>query len=715
VIIDSRYLETPYALQVSSRPDSKAPADQAVPPATGPAPAVPRKTPAAVPPPRPLPPSAGRLASKVLPEMQRGGVVHGARRSDEPEPLPPSKKLPSLPPPPSNGTPTPLPPAPDDLLEVDVAAPERAPSEPPRRASAPQAQQLPAICTYGRYEILGRIAFGGMAEIFLGRESHAAGSGRMVAVKRILPHVADDPSFVEMFLDEARLAIQLSHPNICHIYEFGELEDTYFIAMEWIHGAPLGKVIRRARDKGGLAPELVAKILAQVAEALHYAHRARDANGQPLGIVHRDVTPHNVMVSYGGQVKLLDFGIAKATTASTKTEAGVVKGKFAYMSPQQCVGQPVDARADVFALGVVMYEALTGKSLYQRPTDYETMKAVIEEPVPSTRAVRPELPQALDEIVQKALQKAPDDRWRSAEAMQQALEEWLVSTGKSISTGKVATLMDELFADELRRGPLLDSTPFGQSFRRRKLSAEDGSSASGARALPADAIASGKPSSSRGALVGVGIALAMALVAGVAWFAGRSTSGPSTTEPPSTVAAPHEAEPDEPAPVPPETTALAEPPEPPPSTPTEAPARGRIVVRGISATGTTVLIGGAAVEDGMTGHEVEPGHHVVRVEHGDRRPFELEVDVEPGEEEIVTVEAEARVAARPPGRLSINTRPWSKVYVGSRLLGTTPIADATIQSGTVRLRLVDRDGLVFTRTITVPPNAETRMFYNLRE
>src|SRR5262249_6961555 len=152
-------------------------------------------------------------------------------------------------------------------------------------------------------------------------------------------------------------------------------------------------------------------------EALHYAHRAKDANGQPLGIVHRDVSPHNVMVSYEGQVKLLDFGIAKAEGASTKTEAGVVKGKFAYMSPQQCLGKPIDGRADVFALGICLYEALTGQSLYQRPTDYETMKAVIEDPVPSLKTVRPDLPDALDAIVKKALQKSPEDRWRSAAEM----------------------------------------------------------------------------------------------------------------------------------------------------------------------------------------------------------------------------------------------------------------------------------------------------------
>src|SRR5262249_34683409 len=163
-----------------------------------------------------------------------------------------------------------------------------------------------------------------------GRETTQVGASRLLAIKRILPHVADDPKFVEMFLDEARLAIQLSHPNICHIYEFGGLEGAYFIAMEWIAGRPLGKIGRPARSIKGVPVETGVRIIANVAEALHYAHTARDANGTPLHIVHRDCTPHNIMVSYDGRVKLLDFGIAKAESASTKTEAGVVKGKFAY-------------------------------------------------------------------------------------------------------------------------------------------------------------------------------------------------------------------------------------------------------------------------------------------------------------------------------------------------------------------------------------------------
>ncbi|MCZ7681312.1 MAG: serine/threonine protein kinase [Sandaracinaceae bacterium] len=313
----------------------------------------------------------------------------------------------------------------------------------------PAAQKLPAICTYGRYEVLGRIAFGGMAEIFLGRETTAVGASRYLVIKRILPHVADDDQFVQMFLDEARLAIQLNHPNICHIYEFGELESSYFIAMEWVNGVPLGKLIRKARLLGGIPPELGVRIIAQISEALHYAHRAKDALGRPLGIVHRDVSPHNVMVAYDGQVKLLDFGIAKASSHASKTEAGVVKGKFSYMAPEQCLGKPIDARADVFALGICLYEVLTGQALYHKENEYETMRAVIHDDAPSIRETRTDLPEALDGIVQRALKKKAEDRFQTAGELQMALERWLADAKKVVNAASIGELMEELYEEQI--------------------------------------------------------------------------------------------------------------------------------------------------------------------------------------------------------------------------------------------------------------------------
>ena len=319
------------------------------------------------------------------------------------------------------------------------------------------------ISMYGRYEVLGRLAAGSRAEFFLGRETTSVGASRNVVIERILPHVADDDQFVQGFLDEARLAIQLNHPNLCHIYEFGELEGSYFIAMEWVNGVSLGKLIRRSLPSGGVPPEIAVGIIAQVAEALHHAHRAKDGLGREMGIVHQDVSPTHVMVAYDGQVKLLDFGIAKAATHLAKTGASVVMGRCSYMAPEQCLGEGVDARADVFALGLCLFEALSGKSLYWRESQYETMRAVVHEAAPSLRSDNAAIPEELDRIVLKALEKDREDRYENAGAMQHDLERWLASAGKVVTTASVAALMEELYADEIARGPRLESTAFGES------------------------------------------------------------------------------------------------------------------------------------------------------------------------------------------------------------------------------------------------------------
>ena len=687
-----------------------------------------------------MPPGlAAKLGGKLIPELS-GAVITGARRSDAPPPMIPRSRtpLPPLPPAPLDGGPTTLPPAPAsssveesvdedvDIGEMDETASPGAPaSAHPPRPNAPPRGQLPAICMFGRFEILGRVAFGGMAEIFLGRETTQVGASRLLAIKRILPHVADDPKFVEMFLDEARLAIQLSHPNICHIYEFGGLDGAYFIAMEWISGAPLGKIVRRARSMGGIPPELAVRIIANVAEALHYAHTAKDANGTPLQIVHRDCTPHNIMASYDGRVKLLDFGIAKAESASTKTEAGVVKGKFAYMSPQQCLGKNIDGRADVFALGICMWEALTGSTLFQRDNDYETMKSVIEDKAPPMSSKRKDIPQALEEIVAKALEKSADLRYASAAKFQQALEDYLASTGKAVTTSRLGELMEKLFDEEIKRGPLVDSTPFGMSFNKHPGGAAFASitgSHPATRAISGtshpSAVAAGismgsqpealaAPKRSPMLLVGIAAA-ALALVAFLAFFAG---GGGATSPPPSSVAL---APPTRVAP-PPTSVVEVAPPPPPTTTLPDVPGvvRGRVMVN-VDVPTAAVRIGEQvlSVADAAAGVELPVGHYAVHVEAPGHLAFDGELDVSESELARLDVTLPVRHVA-PPARLSINTRPWSKVYVGPRLLGTTPIGEASVPSGAVRLRIVDRDGRVFNRTVTLAAGASDSVFYDL--
>ncbi len=590
-------------------------------------------------------------------------------------------------------------------LDIEVVrnptdAPDATPSSEP-----PSTQKLSAICDFGRYEILGRIAFGGMAEIFLARESAEAGASRYLVIKRILPHVADDESFVRMFLDEARLAMQLNHPNICHIYEFGQLDGSYFISMEWINGVQLGKLIRRSRAEGGVPASIGVAIISRIAEALHYAHRAKDQMGRPMGIVHRDVSPHNIMVSYDGNVKLLDFGIAKASTHATKTQAGVIKGKFSYMSPQQCLGQPIDGRADVFALGVCLYEVLTGKPLYHRKTEYETMRAVIEEPVPSIRESKPELPEALDRIVQRALAKSEGERHRSAGALQEELEAWLADERRIVNAAKIGDFMEELYAEEISRGPLVDSTPFGKSLNQYPGSPSGSGRGvskpnTGSRSTETGQAA---PASRTPLYVGGAIAAAALIVAAVALTSGRE-------EPPT-----------------PQATAPAPEPVPEPEPPVledeqpvepETPAIGALVIRS-TPSGASITLGERRLTETTPTilTEVPAGTHPIVLEHAGYEPWRGEVEVVADRRANVSAQLErvqrVRAPAAPPGRLSINTRPWSKVYVGNRLLGTTPVGGAAVPSGNLRLRLVDRDGRTHHRTVEVEAGGEARAFFDL--
>ncbi len=314
---------------------------------------------------------------------------------------------------------------------------------------------MPALGTFGRFDILGRLALGGMAEIFLAREG-GRGASRLLVIKRVLPHIASDARFVEMFLHEAKVAMHISHPNVCAIYEFGEQEGTCFIAMEWVNGVSLKQIAKRTSG-AGLPPPMAVRIAAEVADALYTANQARDQHGRPLNLVHRDVTPENIMISYDGAVKLLDFGIAKASTQMTRTQAGALKGKFPYMAPEQYRGENVDGRADVFSLGVCLYEVLTGSLLYHRATEYETMGAIVlDSNVPSVRSARPEITQALDALTQRALAKDVQQRFRSAGEMHQALERYLVDSGTVVRSVHISRYVNELFMAERDRGPKLD-------------------------------------------------------------------------------------------------------------------------------------------------------------------------------------------------------------------------------------------------------------------
>ncbi|MCP3062365.1 protein kinase [Myxococcus sp. K38C18041901] len=330
--------------------------------------------------------------------------------------------------------------------------------------------------TYGRYQLLKRLAMGGMAQLYLARQQGPEGFEKLVVVKRILPHLAENDDFVKMFLDEARIAARLNHANVVQIFDLGAQDDSFFIAMEYIHGDDLRRIWKQSEAMGQPVPvPLVCRILIEACSGLDYAHKRTDpSTGRPLGIVHRDVSPQNILVTFEGGVKVVDFGIAKAADQATVTRSGVLKGKYSYMSPEQAAGQRVDCRADIFALGVVLYELLTCTRLFKRPSDIQTLAAVAECKVLPPSQVNPRVPQDLDAIVLKALAKDPVARYQEAVHLQLALEDWLSANRLPSSTAHVAVYMKDIYAERLaseaRSGevPMEDSDPASGSGRQEQ-------------------------------------------------------------------------------------------------------------------------------------------------------------------------------------------------------------------------------------------------------
>ena len=284
---------------------------------------------------------------------------------------------------------------------------------------------------YGAYDLLQKIATGGMAEIHLGRlnTTDFGAVNRLVVIKRMLPQLAVRPDFVSMFLDEARLTSVLQHPNIVKVHDLGEVTGSYFIAMELVDGPHLGSMFARSlRARRPLPLDLCAWIAARSADGLHYAHQTTDPiTGVSIDLVHRDVSPQNILISSNGEVKITDFGVAKATNQQARTRTGIIKGKVAYMSPEQCLGDTLDARTDVFALGVVLYELVTRRRLFREKSDLLIMQKITSEEVPSASKLNPEVDAGLDLILRTALARELDARYQSANEFAEALDRWLDS------------------------------------------------------------------------------------------------------------------------------------------------------------------------------------------------------------------------------------------------------------------------------------------------
>ena len=305
--------------------------------------------------------------------------------------------------------------------------------------------------TFGKYRLVSKLGVGGMAETWRAELKAASGVTKTLVIKRVLPTHARDKRFIEAFIYEARISAGLSHGNIAQVFDFGQADGEYFIAMEYVQGRPLSALLKKARVQGlkALPPLIAAGVAIELCKGLHYAHTRNGPDGKPLGIVHRDVSPENVLVSWDGEVKLVDFGVARAEMAGRNvTEPGHVKGKYLYFSPEQIRSQPLDGRSDVFATGVVLYRMLTGA----RPFDgklHEVLRKIVEGTYVAPRVVNPDLPEALDAIVRKALATDRDERYRSALELQEALSRYLFSVAPGFTSSWLRDFLRWAFQDEL--------------------------------------------------------------------------------------------------------------------------------------------------------------------------------------------------------------------------------------------------------------------------
>ncbi|HEX9984587.1 MAG TPA: TonB family protein [Thermoanaerobaculia bacterium] len=424
-------------------------------PGTTTAPAAPRPAPAPTPVPTPTPAAAPTPAPTSAPAAARPAApaAPAAAPPAAPRPVP----VPAPVTPPAAATPAPSavqPPSKFNTERMPAYVPDRIPvSQPVFPQAVPETkheEEEPADGTkYGQYVLIEKIATGGMAEVWKARMKGVEGFQKIVAIKKILPHLSDNQDFIEMFVDEAKLAAQLNHSNIIHIYDLGKIQSSYYIAMEYIDGYDLKTILRRGQDRDQpMQVEVALFVASKIAAALDYAHRKRDFEDREMGIVHRDVSPQNVLISQEGDIKLCDFGIAKAASKASHTQAGALKGKLQYMSPEQAWGRNIDKRSDVFALAAVLFEMLTNRKLFTGDNELSILEQVREARVQTPSEINDEVTPEIDRIVLKALQKDPAERYQTAGELARDLDAVLYSFRPTPTSADLAIYMHRIWSAE---------------------------------------------------------------------------------------------------------------------------------------------------------------------------------------------------------------------------------------------------------------------------
>jgi serine/threonine protein kinase len=535
----------------------------------------------------------------------------------------------------------------------------------------------------GQYLLMTPLAQGGMAEIWLARQSGPKGFERLVVIKRMIDALESDPEHIEMFLTEARLAAQLNHPHVIQIFDLGEVEQSMYLVMEYLDGENLSVVRRMGlKHQLPLLDQHAVRLMSWAADGLHYAHTRIGIDGRPLGIVHRDISPQNLFATFDGGLKVLDFGVAKI--ASQHTQSGKLKGKLGYMSPEQARGEPIDARSDVFALGIVLFEQLTRSRLFPNLDETQILGAIAHGTLPRPTERRADLDPDLDRILLKTLAPRREERFQSARELQEALEGWLQKNAHVVTTSDLADYLRTLFARRIHdRRQLIeaamraDMTPSSvrnvQRLAARTATTSAITSKSGAN--PALAPSAPPPARSWIPLI-LGTALAAITVAGITVGLLSKTQKPVT---PVVVVRP-----------------------PPPAAP--------ILVIGSNPPGASISIDGktsgtapATVETLQVGeHEVEAtleGHQpvkrmVVLPRPGERVLLELALlPLVPDKVEPASTPEAVRPRPRPAamGKLTLKTTPWTQVYLAGKKLGDTPLVGLPVPAGTHVLKLVNPD------------------------
>jgi hypothetical protein len=567
---------------------------------------------------------------------------------------------------------------------------------------------------FGKYYLVDRIAVGGMAEIFRAKTFGEGGFENTVVIKRILGHMSENEQFIQMFLDEAKVTALLQHTNIVRIWDFGKISSNYFLAMDCVDGKDVKQILRKLAERKKLLPrEFAVYVALEAAKGLDFAHKKTTPAGQPLHIVHRDISPSNLLVSYSGEVKVADFGIVQASNVNETTAQGTLKGKFEYMSPEQACGKELDRRSDILSLGIILWEMLTGRRLNKTDNEMKTLERVKLATYDPPSTVNPAVPARLDEIVMRALDRDPSARYQDAREFHADLLEFLYPASPDLTQQSLAHFMAELFADDIaaERTRLAENTRLALALHEAAVSVELEPEWEEAPSA-GKAVGRGRPGppSTRGPVLAVGLAGLIAIGAAVAavatWVATREEAPP-----PQAPAAP--------------TVGVVR--------VTVAPGGGRVLLDGkVFGEGPEVVLPAVSPD----------ASHTLRVEKDGFTAFEEKISVQAGETLRMPVTLQAVVKAPEPrpdrsepraprpeappsatssvsppspppaeprkeevatGKVSINVSGgWAEISIDGKKVGNTPIFNKALPAGAHQVRARnDQIGLDETRSVTV--------------